>query len=164
MLNPPYEGATEEQLRHPMVRELLMIHGMFRRELQAMLGFVDEILAGNFPPDGTETTARVHALIRSGVQYNRMLHHHHHLETSMLFPALQRENPGVDSLIDKLNADHDEISVLIDRFGEAIRSASAIHPDIVNTDLRRLSDALTAHLAYEETHVCPLLARFSGWM
>ncbi len=44
-----------------------------------------------------------------------------------------------------------------------LRGFAAVEPSVMNTDLRRLSDALRTHLAYEETHVCPLLTRFSGW-
>ena len=34
-----YAGATPEQLQHPLVAELLAIHGHFRAELAAMLRF-----------------------------------------------------------------------------------------------------------------------------
>jgi hemerythrin-like domain-containing protein len=158
----PYDGATEEQLRHPMVRELLGIHNMFRSELANILRYVDVLIAGGQTLDSEETTIRVQTLILVGARYTQMLHMHHHIETSVLFPSLQQEGLDV-SVIDRLNADHDEIGVLIDSFSTAIRDFSAIEPDVMDTDLRRLSDALHAHLAYEETHVCPFLARFSHW-
>ena len=56
-----------------------------------------------------------------------------------------------------------ELAVMIDKFSDAIQDFAAIEPDVMNNDLRRLADALRAHLAYEETHVCPLLARHSRW-
>jgi hypothetical protein len=34
---------------------------------------------------------------------------------------------------------------------------------VVDADLRLLAVALRKHLDYEETHVCPLLTRFSRW-
>ncbi len=52
---------------------------------------------------------------------------------------------------------------MIDRFNDTVRQLSTLEPDVMDTDLRRLAEALHAHLAYEETHVCPFLARFSGW-
>ena len=162
MLNPPYAGATPEQLRSPLVRELLGVHKMFRDQLAVMLRYIDELLAGEQHLTGTETTQHIQSLIRAGTQYTQMLHHHHHLETSALFPSLQEQ--GLEaSIVERLNDEHDEIAVLIDRFSQSIRQLSAIEPSVLNTDLRRLADALHAHLAYEETHICPLLARFSHW-
>jgi hemerythrin-like domain-containing protein len=162
MTNPPYEGATPEQLRHPLVHELLAVHQMFRNELATILRYVNELTAGEQSLSGAETNARVQRLILVGAQYTQMLHMHHHLETSALFPPLQQE--GLEkSVVDRLNAEHDEIAVMIDNFSAAIRRFSTIEPGIMDTDLRRLAEALHAHLAYEETHVCPFLARFSGW-
>lgn len=158
----PYDGATVEQLRNPLVRELLAVHDMFRSQLTAMLEYIDELTDGELPLTAPEAAARTHALIRAGTQYTRMLHMHHQIETSAMFPSLQREGLEV-AVVDRLNAEHDEIGVLIDRFSVAIQDLSAVAPEILDTDLRRLADALQAHLAYEETHVCPLLARFSEW-
>jgi hemerythrin-like domain-containing protein len=160
MTHQPYEGATSEQLQHPLVRELLGVHNMFRNELVTIVRYVDELLAGEQLLIGSETTTRVQAVIRAGAQYTQMLHMHHHIETASMFPALREEGLGA-AVIDRLNAEHDEIAVLIDKFSQSIRGLSAIDPAVMDTDLRRLAEALHAHLAYEETHVCPFLARFS---
>ena len=161
MTNQPYDGATPEQLQNPFVRELLAIHGMFRDQLAAMLEFVNELIKSEQPLTGADTLPRIQALVQAGVQYSQMLHAHHHIETSFMFPTLHRE--GLEtSVIDRLNAEHDEIAVLIDKFSATIRDYSTIEPDVINHDLRRLSDVLQTHLAYEETHVCPLLARQSN--
>jgi hemerythrin-like domain-containing protein len=154
----PYQGATEEQLRNPLVRELLGIHNMFRSELATMMQHMDELIAGKQTHDAPETTKRIQAIILTGARYAQILHMHHHIETSVLFPSLQED--GLDgSVIDRLNADHDDIGVLIDRFSAAVRHLSTLEPEVPDSDLRRLADALHTHLAYEETHVCPLLAR-----
>ena len=161
MANAPYEGATPDQLRNPLVRELLAVHDMFRNQLAGMLAYVDD-LTGEQPLDAPETNARLQQLVRAGTHYTTMLHHHHNLESSMLFPPLRRD--GLESsVIERLEADHDEIAVLIDNFSAAIRQLATIKPEVLDHDLRRLSEALHAHLAYEETHVCPLLARLNGW-
>lgn len=162
MTNQPYAGATVAQLQHPMVREFLAVHGMFRNQLTAMVSYIDELIAGDQQLTGPETDAQIRSLIRAGTQYTQMLHAHHHLESSALFPSLQEE--GLESsIVDRLNTEHDEIALLIDNFNDAIHHLSTIEPDALNSDLRRLADALHAHLAYEETHVCPILARFSHW-
>jgi hemerythrin-like domain-containing protein len=161
-MNQPYAGATNEQLRSPLVRELLAVHDMFRNELAVMVGFITELMDGDLHLSNPETQFRIQRLIQVGSRYTQILHLHHRLETSSMFPVLQEE--GLEgSVIDRLNTDHDQIGLLIDQFSAAIHDLSAIEPDVMNNDLRRLADALHDHLAYEETHVCPLLARFSSW-
>jgi hemerythrin-like domain-containing protein len=161
-MNQPYEGATPEQLSSPLVREFLAVHDMFRSELAAMLRFVNQLMQGEVQLQSPETQSRVQTLIRVGSRYTQMLHLHHNIESSSMFPRLRVEGLAGE-VVEKLERDHDEISVLIDQFSDAIHDFSAIEPDVINNDLRRLSDALHAHLAYEETHVCPLLARFNHW-
>jgi len=158
----PYTGATSEQLQHPLVREFLGVHNMFRQELANILNFTEQLLAGEEALSGPETQARMQMLIRAGSQYTQYLHFHHHGESSMMFPKLAEE--GLEAgVIARLEREHDEIAGLIDKFSEAIRNLATVEPEVVNTDLRRLSEALQAHLAYEETHVCPLLTRFASW-
>jgi iron-sulfur cluster repair protein YtfE (RIC family) len=158
----PYVGATPEQLRSPLVREFLSVHDMFRNQLQGIVEYIEDLLSGEAQLDAPETRVRIQALIRAGSQYTQMLHSHHHAETSIMFPALQKD--GLDQVVvDKLNADHDEISVLIDQFDNGIHHLAGVDSAVMNHDLRRLSDALRDHLAYEETHVCPLMARWSQW-
>jgi DUF438 domain-containing protein len=162
MTNQPYEGATPEQLRSPMVQHFLEIHNMFRNELRIMLKYVQDLMSGEAQLNNPTTKAQINRLVGAGIQYTHMLHMHHNLETTQMFPGLLQA--GLDSeIVDKLNSDHDEIAVLIDKFGDAIQDYSMLEPEVVDNDLRRLSDALTAHLAYEETHVCPILAMQSGW-
>lgn len=162
MNNPPYEGATPEQLRNPMVNELLRVHDMFRNQLQTMVIYIERLMTGKSQLGAEETRTRIQMLIRAGSQYTQMLHFHHHGETATIFPLLQQE--GLEQVIvDKLNADHDEISILIDHFNESIENFSAIDESVMNHDLRRLSDALRDHLAYEETHICPLMAHWTQW-
>lgn len=160
MTSQPYPGATVEELQNPFVRELLTIHNMFREQMATMLEFVNELINGEKQLTGADTKRRIQMLVQAGLQYSQMLHDHHHIETSIMFPSLHRD--GLEtSVIDHLNAEHDEIAILIDEFSAAIRDYSTIEPKLINHDLRRLSDVLQAHLIYEETHVCPLLARQS---
>jgi hemerythrin-like domain-containing protein len=135
---------------------------MFRNQLAQMVEFIEDLTDGVQPLAGAETNARVQALIRAGTQYTTMLHHHHSLESSALFPALAKD--GLESsVVARLEAEHDEIAVLIDSFSAAVHNLADIEPQVRDNDLRRLAEALHAHLAYEETHVCPLLALHSGW-
>jgi len=49
----------------------------------------------------------------------------------------------------RLNADHDDLSLLIDPFAAGIRDYSAIEPAVLESNLQKLFEALRAHLAYE---------------
>jgi hemerythrin-like domain-containing protein len=162
MTGTPYEGATAEQLRSPMVNELLRVHDMFRDQLAAIMNHIDDLLSGDQKLNGPGTNMQVQALIRAGSQYTQMLHFHHHAETSSMFPLLQKDGLDED-IVDRLNAEHDELGAMIDQFNNAVRNLAAVEPKVMNSDLRRLGEALRAHLAYEETHVCPLLARWTQW-
>ncbi len=162
MTNIPYVGATPDQIRNPMVRELLAVHDIFRNQLAAMLQYLDEVIAGDQPLAEPQREVLIQSVVQTGEQFAHMLHLHHHHETSTLFPALKVEGLEL-SVIGRLNSEHDEMAVLIDQFSSAIRHQSTIEPALLNTELRRLGEALLAHLAYEETHVCPLLARLSHW-
>jgi hemerythrin-like domain-containing protein len=162
MENAPYTGATPDQLTSPLVQELLGVHNMFRQQLAAILDFANDLLAGREQLDGPTTRQRVSTHVRAGAQYATYLHHHHHLESDMLFPGLTQQGLAGE-IRDRLEREHDEIAVMIDKFHGAVNNLAAADPAAVHSDLRRLSDALQAHLAYEETHVCPLLARMKGW-
>jgi hemerythrin-like domain-containing protein len=158
----PYDGATPEQLRHHLVREFLGIHTMFRRQLDAMLRFVDDLLVNQQRLSGPETAAQVQQLAQATYQYTQYLHFHHHAESSGLFPVLRKEGLA-DAVVDRLEAEHDQIAALIDRLDATMRNVAAVDPQAIDSDLRRLAEALRGHLTYEETHVCPLLTHFSHW-
>ena len=49
------------------------------------------------------------------------------------------------------------------RCQSTLHNVVAVEPQAVDSDPRRLAEALRAHLAYEETHVCPLLTQFLRW-
>ena len=163
MTNVPYAGATGEQLESPLVRELLHIHGLFRREMENMLRFVNNLIAREQELTGAETKARVQALVRAGQQYKHYLHFHHHAESSMLFPKLVQDDPAMAPVVARLESEHDQIAALIDAYSAAVRDAAALDPRVIDSDLRRLAIMLKDHLDYEETHVCPLLARMKRW-
>jgi broad specificity phosphatase PhoE/hemerythrin-like domain-containing protein len=142
--------------------EFLAIHNMFRNELGAMLQFVDSLVTHQQRLTGSETATQVQALAQATYRYTQMLHFHHHGETGSLFPTLRAQGLD-DPIIARLNAEHDQIAVLIDRLEAAVQTAALFDARVVDADLRLLAEALRKHLDYEEAHVCPLLTRFSGW-
>lgn len=162
MTNPPYPGATPDQLSHSLVREFLGVHNMFRQQLAAMLTFVQEILADDPQWTKPETRRRFNGLVNTSGQYTHWLHFHHNIETSTMFPKLQAE--GLDmAVVERLNREHDQLSALIDKFNDVLQQGSAVLPETLTQDLQQLSQLLQDHLLYEESHVCPLLAGLSSW-
>lgn len=155
MTNSPYTGATPEQLQNPHVQELLTIHNLFREQLAAMLDYLQSFLGGKALMNEPEKREHIHKLIRSVAQYSHMLHGHHTIETSFMFPSLKTAGLAYQ-IIDRLNEEHDEIARLIESFNVTLNNPSEI--GLLNENLQRLADVLETHLAYEEKHVCPLLA------
>jgi hemerythrin-like domain-containing protein len=162
MNSKTYEGATSAELKHPMVSQFLAIHNMFRSELANMLRFVDALLVEGQSLQQAETAGYIQTLAQATYRYTHYLHFHHHHESSGLFPELRKEGLE-DGVIQRLEREHDEIASLISQLEGTLLNAAAIDPQVINSDLQRLSESLSLHLAYEESHVCPLLTRFSNW-
>ena len=161
-IDHPYEATTSDQPGAALVEEFLSIHAMFRDQLQVMLQHIDQLQSGAEQLTAAQTRDQIQALIRTGAEYTQLLHAHHNRETLFVFPVLQAD--GLEqAVVDRLNVEHDEISTLIDTFYASVQNFATIEPAVLNHDLRRLSDALRDHLTYEETHVCPLFARWSEW-
>ena len=162
MNSTTYADATSAELNHPMVRQFLAIHTMFRGELANMLRFVDALLAQGQSLQQAEMAGYIQTLAEATYRYTHYLHLHHHHESSGLFPELRRE--GLEhEVIQRLEREHDEITALISQLEGTLQNAAAIDAQVINRDLQRLAESLRLHLAYEESHVCPLLTRFSNW-
>lgn len=152
-LNPPYEGATLAQLQNANVQHFLQLHAYLRNELRLMLELVDELSEGL--DDYNQAT--IHSLVNVGSRYAQHLHAHHHGETQLLFPVLNREGLEAE-IVARLNREHDEISELIDVAVGGLFRLKTADVSKITAELRQLGNALRSHLDYEEKHVCPLLA------
>ncbi|MFF3438301.1 hemerythrin domain-containing protein [Streptosporangium sp. NPDC002721] len=82
----------------------------------------------------------------------RALHHHHSGEDEDVWPLLRALVPESEPVLDRLEADHQEMDTVIGRLSAARRPA-AEQAD----DLRRLHELLYTHLALEESEVVPLI-------
>jgi len=160
--NRTYAGATSEALEHHLVAEFLAVHDMFKRELAKMAQFVEELLGVQESTPADEVAKRIQALAQSMYQYTSVLHSHHHGETDYIFPGLETE--GLDSeIVARLNSEHDDLAVLMDKVDATLSARESLVNSELDRDLHRLAGLLHAHLDFEETHVCPLLARFANW-
>jgi hypothetical protein len=156
-----------------MVAELRWVHDMIRGDLRIVRQLAADAEAGR---PAREIAAGIRGLAAGGplwqlrvncLQYCQFVHHHHQAESVMLFPALRQANPALSPVVDKLEADHARVSVLLD-------NVTAAAGDLADDDspgarrelgaaLQVLSDVLLAHLAYEEENTADTMRAMSGW-
>jgi hypothetical protein len=167
-------GGTPSTSRgDALVEELKWVHDLIRRDLRTVRRLAEEAEAGA-PAEAIQ--AGVRSLAAGGplwtlrincLRYCYFVHAHHTAESALLFPALRRANPALDPVVDRLEADHRGVAVLLDEIDEAARSLGGRDdPDArrgLVTALDALATDLLAHLDYEEEHVSPTLRTWSGW-
>ena len=95
------------------------------------------------------------------------MHAHHHAESVLLFPELRRSNPALGPVVDKLQADHEHVSTLLDDVEAAARELGERRqpgrPRRLVAALGQLSTDLLAHLAYEEESIGGTLRTWTSW-
>jgi hypothetical protein len=154
-----------------VLTELKWVHGMVRRDLRACQDLAVAVAAGAPPVD---IRARVRELQTGGplfqlrvncLQYCQFVHHHHALEDLALFPAVRKAAPQLGPAVDKLEADHQKVSGLLDQ----VESATSSLADQQDTPFARarlvqalneLATQLLEHLNYEETVLAPVLTQW----
>jgi hypothetical protein len=160
---PPAEG---------LFRELLWVHAMIRRDLATVQRLAARVQEG---APAEEVRAAIRDLQSEGplwklrvncLYYCRFVHHHHTLEDTALFPILRRREPALGPIVDRLEADHLQISVYLDAVETAANGMETdeepIHRERLAATLGELAEHLLAHLAFEEESIGPALSRWHG--
>ncbi len=153
-----------------MVAELKWVHDMIRRDLALIQQMAADTAAGQ-PAGairrGIRTLASASPIwqLKAGcLQHCRCVHSHHSHESYLLFPALRQANPALNPVVDKLEADHQHVSALLDDIEAAAGDlAEGGARDRLIAALGALSTDLLAHLAYEEEHIASTLSTFTRW-
>ena len=156
-----------------MVAELKWVHDIIRRDLRTVRQLAADAAAGRA---AGEIQAGLRSLAAAGplwqlkigcLHYCRFVHSHHHAESVLLFPALRRTNPALNPVVDKLEADHDRVSDLLDGVETAAQALGGAEDPAVRsrlvTALQQLSADLLAHLQYEEDHISDTLRTWPDW-
>lgn len=167
-----YEKTPETGAGRALFEELLWVHGMVRRDLDVVQRLASNVLNG-LP--ASELHSGIKELKKNGplwrlkvncLRYCSFVHSHHNLEDAMLFPALRRQNPAIDPVVDKLEEDHRTVSQLLDAVEAAAielgETDDAIARRRVADALNTLAERLLAHLDFEEREAGPTMRRMSG--
>ncbi|NEK57563.1 hemerythrin domain-containing protein [Geodermatophilus sabuli] len=135
---------------------MYVMHHAFRRDLDAFVAAVARTPVADGP------TWR--ALSARWERFRVMLHEHHTIEDTTLWPPLLRHVASVDgarATLEAMQAEHTTIDPALARCGELF-AAMAARPDDATRErlaaqLATVRDDLTRHLAHEETDALPLL-------
>jgi len=103
-----------------MLAELKIIHAMLRENLDLVDRLARAVALGI---DAIEVQGQVEVLTGIGglrmlqvncLTYCRFVHGHHGLEDAAMLPRVRAANPAIGLVIDRLEADHRRVSVLLD--------------------------------------------------
>ncbi|WP_328769905.1 nitroreductase/quinone reductase family protein [Streptomyces sp. NBC_00286] len=158
---PPNVAASS------MGEYLQVIHDAFRRELA--------LIRKEFADAGPGTTALGAQLRVNCLTFCQGLHNHHTGEDVAMFPALAARHPELAPVIERLSQEHEQIAALVEELKAVIDTVGPgsegsptpvrnelagtelARRDLVRKEVDRLTDALEAHLMYEEEQLIPIL-------
>lgn len=157
-------GANGAGAGAAMFAHLQEVHALFRGQLAALRVAVDrwaqgsavpaDVLAaaGAFTPAAAGRDVRTHCLY-----YCQALTLHHSIEDTRMFPAMRAAAPEAVALFDRLEAEHHVVAEILAELTELVSSVdNGGTAHAVGVRLRRLSDELETHLAFEEEVLQPL--------
>jgi hypothetical protein len=168
--------TTTPDVTNPLLRELVDVHDMLRRDLRTCRELADAALAGAAAGHLRHELSRLASrgplfrLKTTCLSYCQVVHNHHRREDVTLFTAVRRSAPHLGALVDRLEADHRLVSDILDEV-EAAASHLDDTDDARPADARRrlvdaltsLSDHLLEHLAREEEALAPVLLTWNQW-
>ncbi|MGY1620237.1 hemerythrin domain-containing protein [Geodermatophilus sp. SYSU D00691] len=135
--------------------DMYVVHRAFRREF----GLMPELARTVAPGD----TARAAVLADHGRRILFGLHLHHTSEDDLLWPELLKRCPPDAELINRMEAQHENVHSLIENLETAMtrweaEARPAVTEEVAET-FDELKTALFEHLGEEEQHVLPIAAR-----
>jgi hemerythrin-like domain-containing protein len=137
----------------PVVREMVVVHGMFRQTLGRLPAQVRAV------PDGDKAKAAVVVdHIDLGVD---ALHHHHTAEDRLLWPVLMERAQPEHEVVERMESQHEGLAALLERVqvqaAQFRYTGAATDGAHLAATLEGLSAALDEHLSDEEAHILPLV-------
>ncbi|MER6770210.1 nitroreductase/quinone reductase family protein [Streptomyces bacillaris] len=108
---------------------------------------------GTPPPPGLGLQIRQRCLA-----FCQALEFHHTAEDGHMFPAMEGYHPRLRPVFERLREEHRSIAAVQSALAALLSGVAVAEPDRFRAELARMSEQLTAHLAYEEAEILPLLA------
>jgi hemerythrin-like domain-containing protein len=145
---------------------LVAVHDHLRSELRQIRQAVDDVASGELEPAAARgminrLTMRQNRWTLGSfcAAYCRVVTIHHTIEDTHMFPALAAQAPELDPVLRRLEAEHEVIADVLDRFDRTLvllvddKNGGGSATDGLSETRRvadELSDLLLSHLGYEE--------------
>ena len=146
---------------------LVAVHDHLRSELRQIRQAVDDVASGELEPAAARgminrLTMRQNRWTLGSfcATYCRVVTIHHTIEDTHMFPALAAQAPELDPVLRRLEAEHEVIADVLDRFDRTlvllVNDENGVGDSAADglSETRRLadelSDLLLSHLGYEE--------------
>ena len=147
-------GNDTGTMQRPDTREMIVVHRVFRPEIDPLARMVRAVPAGN--------TARARHIAGHFADYQLGLHHHHTGEDDLVWPLLlARVDLEADTVL-RMEAQHETVAGTLDEVARHVpawvSAPSAETGDPLADAITAHGEALREHLADEEQHVLPLIA------
>ncbi|MEO3827750.1 hemerythrin domain-containing protein [Actinomadura sp. B10D3] len=148
--------------RFPDGRHLVQAHDYLRRQLRELHVLLTRA-EGRTPASNQGTAQQATLSLRRQFDlfcrsHCQVLLQHHTREDTVMFPHLRRADPSLARVLDRLEREHRTIQAILERVDRAL----AHDPGELRTAINLLTEALLAHLAYEEEMLVEPLSRHGG--
>ncbi|MGP3636709.1 nitroreductase/quinone reductase family protein [Streptomyces sp. 24-1644] len=158
---PAGEGPAEVTT---LADKILEVHTWLRHQLRQVSAETDAHFAaraahqrsgepGEPPAPGLGLQIRQRCLA-----FCQALEFHHTGEDGHVFPVMAGYHPHLADTFDRLREEHRTVAAIQGELAALIADIGAADPERFRTELARMSQELTAHFAYEEEQLLPVLA------
>jgi hemerythrin-like domain-containing protein len=150
-------------------QHLIDVHDGLRAELDRLRQVVDEVAAGGTDPAALRSFFNRMTIRQNNwtlgafcQSYCRAVTGHHTLEDRSVFPHLGRADPKLETVLERLGAEHESIAEILERVDRALVALVASEPgaiERVRAAIDLITDAMASHFSYEERELVEPLAR-----
>ncbi|MFI7615858.1 hemerythrin domain-containing protein [Nonomuraea terrae] len=147
---------TTSDEQYADIREMYMVHTVFRREFALLPALVRGVAVGD--QERSQIIADHIELL------NSMLHHHHHGEDEHLWPRLlERGSKEIAPIVHVMESQHKGIEKAHDEINAALEawhsSAASEARETLADALDQMIPLLNKHMGMEEEHVLPIIEK-----
>lgn len=166
---PVLDGLTDAELEPG--RHLAMIHEHHRENMHILRDLIAAARNGTVSSEEIAAQAKRMPMIenyrRFGAlcgQHCQMVHGHHSIEDSYVFPELSAKAKAFRRVVDRLVEEHEIVHALVTQLMEEVeklwKKPTDEKFDAAVLTYEKLEKLLLSHFAYEERSIGPALGRF----